>query len=89
MASRDRSSQQSPSIWPGYVDALSSLLMVVIFVLMIFTFAQFILSYILTGQNRELESLHARIAEITELLGLERNKNEEMGATDRLAFLPG
>ncbi len=79
MGSRDRSSQQSPSIWPGYVDALSSLLMVVIFVLMIFTFAQFILSYILTGQNRELESLHARIAEISKLLGLERTRNEEMG----------
>jgi chemotaxis protein MotB len=79
MASRDRSSQQLSSIWPGYVDALSALLMVVIFVLLIFTFSQFILSYILSGQNRELESLHAQIAEITELLGLERNRNEEMG----------
>jgi len=79
MASRERNSQQSSSIWPGYVDALSALLMVVIFVLLIFTFSQFILSYILSGQNRELESLHAQIAEITELLGLERNKNEEMG----------
>jgi chemotaxis protein MotB len=78
MASRDRF-QQSSSIWPGYVDALSALLMVVIFVLLIFTFSQFILSYILSGQNRELESLHAQIAEITELLGLERNRNEEMG----------
>ncbi len=79
MASRYRSSQQSPSIWPGYVDALSALLMVVIFVLLIFTFAQFILSYILSGQNTELQSLHARIAEITELLGLEQNKNERLG----------
>ena len=79
MATRYRSSQQSPSIWPGYVDALSALLMVVIFVLMIFTFSQFILSYILSGQNTELESLHSRIAEITELLGLEQNRNVEMG----------
>lgn len=79
MASRDRNSQQSSSIWPGYVDALSALLMVVIFVLLIFTFSQFILSYILSGQNRELESLHAQIAEITELLGLERDRNEKMG----------
>jgi chemotaxis protein MotB len=53
--------------------------MVVIFVLLIFTFFQFILSYILSGQNRELDSLHAQIAEITELLGLERNRNEKMG----------
>ncbi|MGB3224708.1 MAG: OmpA family protein [Desulforhopalus sp.] len=79
MASRDRNSQQSSSIWPGYVDALSALLMVVIFVLLIFTFSQFILSYILSGQNRELESLHTQIAEITELLGLERDRNEKMG----------
>ena len=79
MASRDRNSQQSSSIWPGYVDALSALLMVVIFVLLIFTFSQFILSYILSGQNRELESLHTQIAEITELLGLERERNEKMG----------
>jgi chemotaxis protein MotB len=78
MASRDRF-QPSSSIWPGYVDALSALLMVVIFVLLIFTFFQFILSYILSGQNRELDSLHAQIAEITELLGLERNRNEEKG----------
>ncbi len=79
MASKFRSSQQSPSIWPGYVDALSALLMVVIFVLMIFSFSQFILSYILSDQNTELASLHSRIAEITELLGLERNRNEELG----------
>lgn len=79
MASRYRSSQQSPSIWPGYVDALSALLMVFIFVLLIFTFAQFILSYILSGQNTELQTLHARIAEITQLLGLEQNKNEQLG----------
>jgi len=53
--------------------------MVVIFVLLIFTFAQFILSYILSGQNTELASLHSRIAEITELLGLEKDRNEELG----------
>ncbi len=78
MATRYRYSQQSPSIWPGYVDALSALLMVVIFVLLIFTFSQFILSYILSDQNNELQSLHVRIDEITELLGLERNRNEQM-----------
>ncbi len=79
MSSKFRSSQQSPSIWPGYVDALSALLMVVIFVLMIFAFSQFILSYILSGQTSELASLHSRIAEITKLLGLEKKRNKEMG----------
>lgn len=78
MSSRYHHTQQSSSIWPGYVDAMSSLLMVVIFVLLIFTFSQFILSYILSGQNNELESLHSQIAEITRLLGLEEKKNEKM-----------
>lgn len=85
MAARYRYPQQSPSIWPGYVDALSALLMVVIFVLLIFTFSQFILSYILSDQNTELQSLHVRIDEITELLGLERDRNEQM--TKRIASL--
>lgn len=80
MSSRYHSSQQSSSIWPGYVDAMSSLLMVVIFVLLIFTFSQFILSYILSGQNNELASLHAQIAEITKLLGLEESKNKKMAS---------
>lgn len=87
MTTRARYSKESSSIWPGYVDVLSALLMVVIFVLLIFTFSQFIFSYILTDQGSELESLHARIAEITELLGLERNKNEQLSG--QIATLSG
>lgn len=87
MALRSRHSQESQSIWPGYVDVLSSLLMVVIFVLLIFTFSQFLMSQILSGQSSEIESLHARIAEISRLLGLEKNRNEELGG--QLAELSG
>lgn len=78
MATSSRYSQSSSSIWPGYVDVLSAILMVVIFVLLIFTFSQFLLSYILSDQSSELESLHARIAEITELLGVEEEKNSKL-----------
>ncbi len=85
MASGSRYSQESSTIWPGYVDVLSALLMVVIFVLLIFTFSQFLLSYILSDQSSELESLHTRIAEISELLGLESRKNEQM--TQRISSL--
>ncbi len=63
------------NVWPGYVDVLSALLMVVIFVLMIFTLAQFMLSKILSGQESELYQLHRQISEITELLGLEKKKS--------------
>ena len=78
MAGNSRYSNQSTSIWPGYVDVLSALLMVVIFVLLIFTFSQFILSHIITDQGSELENLHAQIAEISMLLGLERKQNSAL-----------
>ena len=80
-----RNSQESVSIWPGYVDVLSALIMIIIFVLLIFTLSQFILSTILTDQSSELQDLHSQIAEITELLGLEQEKNEEM--TTQIAAL--
>jgi len=72
--------QQSVSVWPGYVDALSALLMVVIFVLLIFVIAQFLLSEILIGQESELSSLHRQVAELTKLLGLEQEKNRQLSA---------
>ena len=78
MRSTNRRTQESVSIWPGYVDVLSALIMIIIFVLLIFTLSQFILSTILTDQSSELQDLHSQIAEITELLGLEQQKNEEM-----------
>jgi len=56
----------------GYVNVPSSLLMVVFFVQLTFTFSKVITSYILTGQSSELETLYARIAEISRLLELGR-----------------
>ncbi len=78
MRSPSRNSQESVSIWPGYVDVLSALIMIIIFVLLIFTLSQFILSNILKDQGSELEDLHSRIAEISELLGLEQQRNQAM-----------
>ena len=64
------------NVWPGYVDALSALLMVVIFVVLIFTLTQFLLSEILSGKESELVLLHKRMDEIVRLLGLEKERNE-------------
>jgi len=64
--------------WPGYVDVLSALLMVVIFVLMIFTIAQFLLSNMLHSQKNELMELHGQISELTKLLGLETKKSFQL-----------
>jgi len=85
MASNTRYSRESVSIWPGYVDVLSALIMLIIFVLLIFTLSQFILSTILTDQNSELEDLHLRIAEISGLLGLEQETNAAM--TEKIVIL--
>ena len=85
---RTKSRRQSSSVtaWPGYVDVLSSLLMVVIFVLMIFTLAQFMLSEMLFGQKNELAELHNQISELSELLGLEQGKNTRLNSeVSRLA----
>lgn len=77
LASRRRS-RSSVNIWPGYVDALSALLMLVIFTLMIFTLSQVFLSEILSNRDKELDSLNQRLAEISSLLGLEKEKNLEL-----------
>ena len=66
------------NVWPGYVDALSALLMLVIFTLLIFTLAQLFLSQILSNRDRELEELNQRLAEISSLLDLEQEKNRQL-----------
>lgn len=75
IAGAKRRATRVVSVWPGYVDALSALLMVVIFVLLIFVIVHFLLSEILTGQESQLASLHRKVSELAELLGLERRKS--------------
>ncbi|HEY5789538.1 MAG TPA: peptidoglycan-binding protein, partial [Gammaproteobacteria bacterium] len=75
-----RRSRRTPDIWPGYVDALAALLMVVIFVLLIFVIAQAILSRTVSQQDLELADLHRQIAEITRQLGLAQEENETLRA---------
>lgn len=76
-ASRRRAAH-AVSVWPGYVDALSALLMVVFFVLLIFVVAYFLLSEILSGQESELAVLQRRLNELTRSLGLEQARNEQL-----------
>lgn len=73
-----RRAARSVSVWPGYVDALSALLMVVIFVLLIFVVAYFLLSEILSGQESELAVLHRRLNELTRSLGLEQERSKQL-----------
>ncbi len=80
MLSRARRTASPITAWPGYVDVLSALLMVVIFVLMIFVVAQFLLSEVLYGQKNELIRLHNQVNELVEMLGLEKEKSGQLTA---------
>jgi len=74
MIGSKRRSRSATNAWPGYVDALSALLMLVIFMLLIYVVSQLYLSQTLSDRNTELFRLNQRLAEISELLGLEQSK---------------
>ncbi|MBP2291934.1 peptidoglycan -binding protein [Azospirillum rugosum] len=73
-----RNGHREVSAWPGWVDALSSLVMVVIFLLMVFVVAQFYMATALTGRDEQLSSLNRKVAELNDLLALERDANADL-----------
>ncbi len=78
LASRRR--RYSLDIWPGFVDALSSLLLVLIFVLLVFVLAQFFLSETLSGRNAALHQLQGQVSELADVLALQKREKEALGA---------
>ncbi|MBX9456377.1 MAG: peptidoglycan -binding protein [Rhizobium sp.] len=64
--------------WPGFVDALSTLLLAIMFLLTVFVLAQFILSREISGRDEVLERLNNQINELTELLALEKGGNQDL-----------
>jgi chemotaxis protein MotB len=79
LASR-RARRPSIDIWPGFVDALAQLLMVIIFILLVFTAGQFLLSDALSGRDKALQELQQKLSELTDLLALERSANADLQA---------
>jgi chemotaxis protein MotB len=67
--------------WPGFVDALSTMLIIILFVLMVFTLAQLFLSQILAGRNEALASLNRQVAELADLLKMEKATSDELRRT--------
>jgi chemotaxis protein MotB len=67
--------------WPGYVDALSTLLMVIIFVLLVFVLAQFFLSFALSGRNKALEQVKGQLADVSKMLALEKGHENSLQQT--------
>src|SRR5262245_12957041 len=64
--------ERSVDYWPGFVDALSTLILGIIFLLSVFVIVQFFLSQEVTGKDVALSRLNAQIAQLTELLSLEK-----------------
>lgn len=70
--SRRRRTDDSP-YWPGFVDAMAQLLLVITFLLSVFMVAQFLLAREISGQDSALGQLRSQIAELTQLLALEKS----------------
>ncbi|WP_151717838.1 peptidoglycan -binding protein [Gemmobacter serpentinus] len=79
--SRRRSDRNSEGmVWPGFVDAVTTLLMVLMFVLTIFTVMQSVLRQTIDSQDTELDSLTAQVAQLADTLGLERKRADGLQA---------
>ncbi|MBO9508421.1 peptidoglycan -binding protein [Thalassospira sp. A3_1] len=78
MTGLSRRRNRDVNTWPGFVDALATLLMVIIFLLMIFVVAQVYLGAALSGRDQALNDLTAQVNELTNLLSLERTNNQRM-----------
>src|SRR3978361_2066533 len=73
---------ESVNYWTGFVDALSTMLLVIIFLLSVFMLAQFFLSREVTGKDTALDKLNQQVQQLTSLLALEK-----AGAADLQANL--
>ena len=68
---------ETNNIWPGFVDVLATLLIVIIFVLMVFTVSQIYLSDAISGRDKALESLRSQINELSKLLVIETKEKQQ------------
>src|SRR5882757_6740179 len=69
---RGRRNEAAFNYWPGFVDALSTLVLSIVFLLSVFLVVQFFLSQEVTGKDKALEALNAKIAQLNDLLSLEK-----------------
>lgn len=82
---RNRRTQRTIDFWPGFVDALSTLLLSIMFLLTVFVLAQYILSREISGKDEVLTRLNNQINELTQALAMEKNGKQDM--EDALAAL--
>src|SRR5215213_1323080 len=85
MALARRSRERGIDYWPGFVDALSTLILGIVFLLSVFVIVQFFLSQEVTGKDTALARLNAQLAQLTEMLSLEKvgKANLALAETER------
>lgn len=75
---RTRRRGERVDYWPGFVDALSTLLLAIMFLLSVFVLAQFLLSQEISGKDTALDRLNSQINELTQLLALEQTGKQDL-----------
>src|SRR5436190_19986125 len=83
--SRTRRAVGATNYWPGYVDMLSTLLLVVTFLMSLFMLTNYFITQQTSGKDTMLSRLNRQLSQLTELLALERSKKES--AEDTLSAL--
>jgi chemotaxis protein MotB len=76
-----RGRQDAGFYWPGFVDAMAQLLLVITFLLSVFMITQFLQAQEISGRDTVLSRLRSEIAELTELLALEKSAKTEVETT--------
>jgi len=79
--SRGRRRERELNYWPGFVDALATLLLAIMFLLSVFVIAQFLLSQEITGKDAVLNRLNSQIDELTSMLALEKSSSQDIQDT--------
>ena len=78
MATLARRRRAEPNLWPGFVDAISSLVIILIFLVMVFMLSQYFLNELLVGRNDALSRLNRQVSELADMLKLERGANADL-----------
>lgn len=81
MVALARRARRTVDIWPGWVDALSTLLIIIIFILLVFVLAQFYLGQVLSNREQALVQLNGQLAQLGDMLNVERKARAELELT--------
>ena len=73
-----RRTARTVDIWPGFVDALATLILVIVFVLMVFTLFQFYLKDVISGRDQALARLSSQLGDLADQLALEKKANADL-----------